>query len=111
MAGKGGAKAGHIGASGGTVIPPHDLLTNPTGDGQRHLAVALAGGRGFKFCNTLLKISAAVVDEGPDQLTCGTARHIFSGEIGGLTQVLTHSRLGSSCLEGLSVGPHDAPYT
>ena len=31
-----------------------------TGDGQRHLAVALTGRRGFQFCHALLKVSAAV---------------------------------------------------
>ena len=43
------------------IIPPHHLLTDPTGDGERDFAVALASGRGFQFCDPLFKIGAAVV--------------------------------------------------
>jgi len=66
VTGKGGAQATDIGASCGTIIPPQHLLTNPTRDGQADLAVALAGSGGLKLSNTLLKIGAAVIEDGPN---------------------------------------------
>ena len=57
------AKAAHVDVALVVVVPPHDLLGNPTGDGQRDLAVALAGRRGFELCDALFEISAAVTPE------------------------------------------------
>ena len=42
------------------VIPPGDLLANPTGNRQRYLAVALARRRGFEFRDAFLEIRAAI---------------------------------------------------
>ncbi len=47
VAGQGSSEAGHIGAPGSPIIPPQDLFTNPTGDGERYLAVAFAGRGGL----------------------------------------------------------------
>ena len=47
VAGKGGAEATDIGASGSPIIPPQNLFTDPTGDGERYLAVAFAGRSGL----------------------------------------------------------------
>jgi hypothetical protein len=64
---KRGAEARHVGIFlvkervGIVVVPVHDLLADPTGDRERDLAVALAGGRGFEFSNTFFEICAAVV--------------------------------------------------
>ena len=66
VAGKGGAEATDIGASGSPTIPPQHLLTNPTGDGERYLAVAFAGRGGLQLSDTLFQIRAAVVDEETD---------------------------------------------
>ena len=42
------------------VIPPQDRPVHVAGDGQRHLAVALASGRRLELGNALLEIGAAV---------------------------------------------------
>ena len=46
-----------------TVIPPVHRLHDPTGEGHRHLLVALADGRRFKIGHPLLEICAAVAPE------------------------------------------------
>ena len=47
----------------GAVVPPLDLLVHIARDGQRYLAVALAGRRGLKFRNTLFKIGDTIRSE------------------------------------------------
>ena len=77
VAGERGSETTNIGASGSTIIPPQNLLSHPTRYGQGHFTVALAGGRGFEFGDTLLEICAAVIEEDADQLTCGTPDIFF----------------------------------
>ena len=48
------------------VVPPEYAFVDPTRNRQRNFAVALAGGGGLKFCNTLFKICAAVVEDASD---------------------------------------------
>ncbi len=45
------------------VIPEHDGFVDLTRNGQLDLAVALASGRCFEFCNALFEIRAAVTME------------------------------------------------
>src|SRR6185312_14747545 len=54
-----GAKPRHVCILLKSVIPPHHLLTDPTGYGERDFAVALTSGRRLEFSDTLLEISAA----------------------------------------------------
>src|SRR6185437_3706032 len=52
-----------------TVVPPHDLLTDPTGYRQRNLAIAFTCRRRFEFCDAFLEICAAV----PPEIGCRCA--------------------------------------
>ena len=57
------AEAGDVDVLLVAVIPPGHLLTDPAGDGQRNLAIALADSRRLEFSNTLLEVGAAVAAE------------------------------------------------
>src|SRR5665647_3033794 len=45
------------------VVPVHNLLSDPTGDREGYLAVALTDRRGLELSDALLEISAAVAPE------------------------------------------------
>ena len=46
-----------------TIIPEQQRLVDRAADRERHLAVALAGGRRFQLCDALIEITAAISPE------------------------------------------------